>query len=78
MNAKGKPAPFGAIAAVQNTTLLIQGLSVTWGSFISLAFLKGASDALLGGKCRHYMHLRFSLSIPESESGLIEQGVTCH
>lgn len=40
VNAKGKPAPFGAIAAVQNTSSADSGIVGDLGSFISPAFLK--------------------------------------
>ena len=79
VNAKGKPAPFGAIAAVQNTSSADSGIVGDLGElYLSGLPEKGQVMLSWGENAATTCTFDYSLSIPESESGLIEQGVTCH
>ncbi|GCM13933.1 outer membrane usher protein FimD [Escherichia coli] len=79
VNAKGKPAPFGAIATVQNTSSADSGIVGDQGElYLSGLPEKGQVMLSWGENAATTCTFDYSLSIPESESGLIEQGVTCH
>ncbi|STJ32048.1 fimbrial outer membrane usher protein [Escherichia coli] len=57
----------------------IQELSVTVANFIFLVYQKKDRLRYPGGENASTKCIfNYSLSTPESESGLIEQGVTCH
>ncbi|MBC0547502.1 fimbrial biogenesis outer membrane usher protein [Escherichia coli] len=76
---QGKPAPFGAIATVQNTSSADSGIVGDQGElYLSGLPEKGQVMLSWGENVATTCTFDYSLSIPESESGLIEQGVTCH
>ncbi|HFM1347100.1 TPA: FimD/PapC C-terminal domain-containing protein, partial [Escherichia coli] len=76
---KGKPAPFGAIATVQNTSSADSGIVGDLGElYLSGLPEKGQVMLSWGENAATTCTFDYSISIPESESGLIEQGVTCH
>lgn len=78
MNVNGKPAPFGAMASVQSTSSANSGIVGSMASFISRGFLKGTSNIIWGENATTKCTFDYTLSLPASESGLIEQDVTCH
>lgn len=78
LNANGKPVPFGAIAAIQDASLADSGIVGDRGELYLLVYQKRTGYVILGENASTKCIFNYSLSTPESESGLIEQGVTCH
>ena len=79
LNANGKPVPFGAIAAIQDASLADSGIVGDRGElYLSGLPEKGQVTLSWGENASTKCIFNYSLSTPESESGLIEQGVTCH
>lgn len=79
LNANGKPVPFGAIAAIQDASLADSGIVGDRGELYLSGLPEKDRLRYPGRKRLNKMHsFNYSLSTPESESGLIEQGVTCH
>ncbi len=78
VNANGKPAPFGAIASVQNASTADSGIVGDSGElYLSGLSDKGQVTLSWGGDAVTKCTFGYSLSVPENENGLIEQSVTC-
>ena len=79
MNVNGKPAPFGAMASVQSTSSANSGIVGEHGElYLSGLPEKGQVTLSWGENATTKCTFDYTLSLPASESGLIEQDVTCH
>ena len=79
MNVKGKPAPFGAMASVQSASSANSGIVGEHGElYLSGLPEKGQVTLSWGENATTKCTFDYTLSLPASESGLIEQDVTCH
>ncbi|MFV2392574.1 FimD/PapC C-terminal domain-containing protein, partial [Escherichia coli] len=75
----GGQLTFGAIAAIQDASLADSGIVGDRGElYLSGLPEKGQVTLSWGENASTKCIFNYSLSTPESESGLIEQGVTCH